>query len=106
MISGKGLGLPEALDKLSSIPGYEVEPSEAAFQRIIKVGCTIVGQTLSWCLPIKFFATRDVANTVDSVDLITASIFSKKLASRINNLILDVKVGKGTFMDNIKQAKN
>ena len=47
MISGKGLGhTGGTLDKLSSIPGYEVEQSESAFQGIVaEVGCAIVGQT-------------------------------------------------------------
>ena len=48
---------------------------------------------------------RDVTSTVDSIDLITASIISKKLASGINNLILDVKVGRGALMTNVTQAK-
>ena len=108
MISGKGLGhTGGTLDKLSSIPGYEVEQSETAFQRIVsEVGCAIVGQTSKLVPADKIlYATRDVTSTVDSVDLITASIISKKLASGITNLILDVKVGRGALMANIKQAK-
>lgn len=108
MISGKGLGhTGGTLDKLSSIPGYKIEQSESAFQKIVsEVGCAIVGQT-SQLVPADkiFYATRDVTSTVDSVDLITASIISKKLASGINNLILDVKVGRGALMKNITQAK-
>ncbi len=108
MISGKGLGhTGGTLDKLSSIPGYEVEQSETAFQRIVsEVGCAIVGQTSKLVPADKIlYATRDVTSTVDSVDLITASIISKKLASGITNLILDVKVGRGALMTNIRQAK-
>ena len=86
MISGKGLGhTGGTLDKLSSIPGYKVEQSEIAFQKIVsEVGCAIVGQTSKLVPADKIlYATRDVTSTVDSVDLITASIISKKLASGI-----------------------
>lgn len=108
MISGKGLGhTGGTLDKLSSIPGYKVEQSETSFQKIVsQVGCAIVGQTSKLVPADKIlYAARDVTSTVDSVDLITASIISKKLASGINNLILDVKVGRGALMTNITQAK-
>ena len=108
MISGKGLGhTGGTLDKLSSIPGYEIEQSEASFQKIVsEIGCAIVGQTSNLVPADKIlYSTRDVTCTVDSVDLITASIISKKLASGINNLILDVKVGRGALMTNIRQAK-
>ena len=108
MISGKGLGhTGGTLDKLSSIPGYKVEQSETAFRKIVsEVGCAIVGQTSKLVPADKIlYATRDVTSTVDSIDLITASIISKKLASGINNLILDVKVGRGALMTNITQAK-
>ncbi len=108
MISGKGLGhTGGTLDKLSSIPGYEVEQSETSFQKIVsEVGCAIVGQTSDLVPADKIlYSTRDVTSTVDSVDLITASIISKKLASGIKNLILDVKVGRGALMTNIRQAK-
>ena len=108
MISGKGLGhTGGTLDKLSSIPGYEVEQSEASFQKIVsEIGCAIVGQTSDLVPADKIlYSTRDVTSTVDSVDLITASIISKKLASGIKNLILDVKVGRGALMTNIRQAK-
>ena len=108
MISGKGLGhTGGTLDKLSSIPGYKVEQSEIAFQKIVsEVGCAIVGQTSKLAPADKIlYATRDVTSTVDSVALITASIISKKLASGINNLILDVKVGSGALMTNIAKAK-
>ena len=109
MISGRGLGhTGGTLDKLSSIPGYKVEQSETAFRKIVsEVGCAIVGQTSKLVPADKIlYATRDVTSTVDSIDLITASIISKKLASGINNLILDVKVGRGALMTNIEQAKN
>ena len=108
MISGKGLGhTGGTLDKLSSIPGYKVEQSETSFQKIVsRVGCAIVGQTSKLVPADKIlYAIRDVTSTVDSVDLITASIISKKLASGINNLILDVKVGRGALMTNVTRAK-
>ena len=107
MIAGRGLGhTGGTLDKLDSIAGYNTSLSLEKFQHTVKtIGCSIIGQT-SDLAPAdkKIYAIRDVSATVESIDLITASILSKKLAEGINNLVMDVKVGSGAFMDNLESA--
>jgi thymidine phosphorylase len=46
-----------------------------------------------------------VTATVESIDLITASILSKKLSAGLHGLVMDVKFGSGAFMDNAKDAR-
>lgn len=108
MISGRGLGhTGGTLDKLQSIPGYEIMPDEALFRRTVReAGCAIIGQTSALAPADKqLYAVRDVTATVDSVPLITASILSKKLAAGLETLVLDVKVGNGSFMDDREKAE-
>lgn len=108
MISGRGLGhTGGTLDKLDSIPGYQSLPSDALFRRVVKqCGVAIIGQTASLA-PADglLYATRDVTATVESVDLITASILSKKLAAGLQGLVMDVKFGNGAFMADMEDAR-
>ncbi|MFP3543234.1 thymidine phosphorylase [Rhizobium sp. SIMBA_035] len=107
MISGRGLGhTGGTLDKLESIPGYEITPDAALFRKAVKdAGCAIIGQTGSLApADGKLYAVRDVTATVDSVPLITASILSKKLAAGLQTLVLDVKTGNGAFMTDHEEA--
>jgi thymidine phosphorylase len=97
-ISGRGLGhTGGTLDKLSSIPGYNVALDIERFQQIVaEVGVAIVGQTHDLApADRRVYAVRDATATVDSVPLIVASILSKKLAEGLDGLVLDVKVGSG-----------
>ncbi|MGP6381402.1 thymidine phosphorylase [Yersinia bercovieri] len=101
MISGRGLGhTGGTLDKLEAIPGFDIFPDDTAFRKIIQdVGVAIIGQTSSLAPADKrFYATRDITATVDSIPLITASILAKKLAEGLDALVMDVKVGSGAFM--------
>ncbi len=100
MISGRGLGhTGGTLDKLEAIPGFDIFPDDARFRGIIKdVGVAIIGQTSSLAPADKrFYATRDITATVDSIPLITASILAKT-GGRPDALVMDVKVGSGAFM--------
>lgn len=101
MISGRGLGhTGGTLDKLEAIPGFDIFPDDARFRQMITdVGVAIIGQTNSLAPADKrFYATRDITATVDSIPLITASILAKKLAEGLDALVMDVKVGSGAFM--------
>ncbi|MGO4619507.1 thymidine phosphorylase [Ensifer sp. 2YAB10] len=108
MISGRGLGhTGGTLDKLESIPGYDIQPSAAVFRSTVdEIGCAIIGQTANLAPADKrLYAIRDVTATVDSVPLITASILSKKLAAGLQSLVLDVKLGNGSFMSDAREAE-
>ncbi|UTZ22576.1 thymidine phosphorylase [Vibrio campbellii] len=101
MISGRGLGhTGGTLDKLESIPGYNITPKNDVFGQVTKdAGVAIIGQTGDLAPADKrVYATRDITATVDNISLITASILSKKLAAGLESLVMDVKVGSGAFM--------
>jgi thymidine phosphorylase len=101
MISGRGLGhTGGTLDKLESIPGYNISPTNDVFGQVTKdAGVAIIGQTGDLAPADKrVYATRDITATVDNISLITASILSKKLAAGLESLVMDVKVGSGAFM--------
>ncbi len=107
MISGRGLGhTGGTLDKLDSIPGYQTGPPSKLFRQVVRdCGVAIIGQTDSLApADRRFYATRDVTATVESLDLITASILSKKLAAGLDALVMDVKTGSGAFMANYPDA--
>ena len=109
MISGRGLGhTGGTLDKFDSIPGYNTQPNIDTFKKVVKdVGCAIIGQTSNLApADKKLYSIRDVVGTVESIPLITSSILSKKIASGIKSLILDVKVGNGSFNSNLNIAES
>lgn len=108
MISGRGLGhTGGTLDKLESIPGFDVDLSAERFRQVLEAtGLTLAGQTAEVApADKKLYALRDVTATVESIPLIASSILSKKLAEGIDALVLDVKVGAGAFMKSQQQAQ-
>lgn len=107
MISGRGLGhTGGTFDKFDAIPGYQTTPDLATLQKVVKeVGVAIIGQTGELApADRRFYATRDITATVESIPLITASILSKKLAAGLDGLVLDVKTGNGAVMNQHERA--
>ena len=108
MISGRGLGhTGGTLDKLDSIPGYNSTPDNDLFRKVVReCGVAIIGQTGNLAPADKrFYATRDITATIESIPLLTASILSKKFAAGLDCLVMDVKTGSGAFMTNHDDAR-
>ncbi|MFW5968726.1 MAG: thymidine phosphorylase [Persicimonas sp.] len=108
MISGRGLGhTGGTLDKLESIPGFNVNQTVDEFKALVdRIGMGMIGQTGEVAPADKeLYALRDVTATVECIPLIASSIMSKKLAEGIDALVLDVKVGSGAFMKDVDQAR-
>ena len=109
MIAGRSLGhTGGTIDKLETIPGFKTDLSIQEFKNSIeKIGLCIMSQTDSICpADKKMYALRDVTNTIDSMPLICGSIMSKKIAEGIRGLVLDIKIGNGAFMKNLKDGKD
>lgn len=107
MISGRGLAhTGGTLDKLESIPGFNVRLSlEQAIAQVKQLGVVMLGQTPEICpADRKLYSLRDVTGTVESIPLISASIMSKKLAEGLGGLVLDIKTGSGAFITDPEQS--
>ncbi len=101
MMSGRGLGhTGGTLDKLESIPGFTTSLDLAAFEDVVQaVGTAMIGQTAEIApLDRRLYALRSATGTVPCIPLIASSIMSKKLSEDLDGLVLDVKVGKGSFL--------
>ncbi|MDQ3180096.1 MAG: thymidine phosphorylase, partial [Acidobacteriota bacterium] len=108
MISGRGLGhTGGTLDKLESIPNYNVNLAIEEFKKIVKqCGFAMTGQTAEIApADKKLYALRDATATIESIPMIVASIMSKKLAEGLDALVLDVKTGSGAFMQSEREAR-
>ncbi len=108
MMSGRGLGhTGGTLDKLESIPGFNVHLTIPQFIAILeKLNIAMVGQTDSLTpADKKVYALRDVTGTVENVGLITASITSKKIAEGSEGIVYDVKAGNGSTLPTYEKSK-
>jgi thymidine phosphorylase len=108
MISGRGLGhTGGTLDKLESIPGYDVHPGGEQLRAVLAdAGVAIIGAGERLApADRRLYAIRDVTATVDCIPLITASILSKKLAAGLQGLVLDVKTGNGAVMPELEESR-
>lgn len=108
MISGRGLGhTGGTLDKLEAIPGFRTALTEDELRaQVATLRCAIVSASAEIApADRRLYAIRDVTSTVESIDLITASILSKKLAAGLQGLVLDVKTGSGAFMVRMEDSR-
>ena len=108
MVSGRGLGhTGGTLDKLESIPGYDIAPTRERFRTLVReAGVAIVGQTAELApADRRLYAIRDVTATVESLPLIVSSILGKKLACGLDALVMDVKTGSGAFMPTLEKSR-
>lgn len=108
MIAGRGLAFTGGtIDKLDSIPNFQTRLSMKAFTKQVEsIGCTIASQSEKICPADKIlYSIRDLTGTVPSIPLICSSIMSKKIAEDLDGLVIDLKVGNGTFMKTLEDAK-
>jgi len=106
-MSGRGLSFSGGtIDKLESIPGFRTALTTAEFkQQLRTIGVVLTGQSGNLApADGKLYALRDVTGTVNSTPLIASSVMSKKIAGGAQAIVLDVKVGTGAFMPNLKEA--
>lgn len=108
MMSGRGLGhTGGTLDKLETIPGFRTGFTADQFAILLAEHGVVLGGQSEHLVPAdrKLYALRDATGTVPAIPLIASSIMSKKLAEDLDGLVLDVKFGRGAFMEDIDDAR-
>lgn len=107
-MSGRGLGITGGtIDKLESIPGFNVNlTKEDYYNNLEKIGIVVGAQTND-LVPLDkvIYALRDVSGTTESIPLIASSIMSKKIACGANYILIDVKWGSGALVKTKKNAE-
>ena len=107
-MSGRGLGYTGGtIDKLESIPGFNVNLTEEEIKKQASdIGIVITSQTKDLTpLDKKAYALRDVTATTNSIPLIASSIMSKKIAGGADKIVIDIKVGNGALIKTEEEAK-
>ena len=107
MIAGRGLGFTGGtIDKLECIPGFNTNPGIDNFIKwVSRSGYAVMSQSEEICpADRRIYDLRSKTGTVASIPLICGSIMSKKIAEGISGLVLDIKVGNGTFMKSKEEA--
>jgi pyrimidine-nucleoside phosphorylase len=107
--SGRSLGhTGGTIDKLESIPGFKTDIGMKKFEKQIEeIGIALGAQSAEFAPADKrLYSLRDLSGTVESIPLIASSIMSKKIAGGADIILLDVKVGSGAFMKDLRYAKH
>jgi len=106
-ISGRGLGFTGGtIDKLESIPGFSANLTIKRFSELVSQNNLAIMAQTDRLTPAegKLYALRDVTGTIENISLIAASIMSKKIAAGAGAILLDVKTGRGAFMQSKEKA--
>ena len=107
-LSGRGLGYTGGtIDKLESIPGFNVELTERMLkEQVDEIGVAISSQSDKLVPADKLiYALRDVTGTVESIPLIASSIMSKKIATGADMIIIDITVGEDALIKDLDSAR-
>jgi len=107
MLTGRALGhTGGTADKLESIPGLRLDLDREGALRLLESTGLAIGMATGEVAPAdrRLYAIRDRTATVESLELITASILSKKLATGAAAVVFDVKTGSGAFIPQIERA--
>lgn len=107
-MSGRGLGFTGGtIDKLESIPGYNVNLTIDEFKdNVREIGISLIAASLNLApADKKIYALRDTIACTANIPLIASSVMSKKIAAGANKILIDITCGTGAFMKDVRSAK-